>query len=194
MPRTKIKDIRKNEIIEAAIAEIGRTGSTDITVAKIADVAGVSSGLAHHYFGSKEQILISAMRRILTIFGADVRKGLARSQSPEQRLEAIVISCFSSQNFRPGITNAWLSFYVQAQYSKDTERLLHIYYHRLQSNLKSNLKPLIGTRAEEVAVALASLIDGLYIRLSFKGGNLSPDDATDIALGFLRQSLSATSA
>lgn len=190
MPRTKIKDIRRNEIIEAAIEEIGRSGSTDITVAKIADIAGVSSGLAHHYFGSKEQILLSAMRRILSIFGADVRARLERADGHEQRLEAIIKACFSSENFRPGITSAWLSFYVQAQFSPDTGRLLNVYFHRLSSNLRSNLRPLIGDRADEVAYGLGALIDGLYIRLSAKQERLTPEDATTIVLRFLRQSLS----
>ena len=62
----------------------------DVTVSQIAKRAGMSSALAHHYFGSKEQIFPAAMRHILSLYGAEVRGALVMAKTPRQRIEAIV--------------------------------------------------------------------------------------------------------
>ena len=61
MPKVGIQAVRKDALVLAAIAEVGAVGSLDVTVAGIARRAGVSSALAHHYFGSKDDILLAAM-------------------------------------------------------------------------------------------------------------------------------------
>ena len=62
MPKIGMEPIRSASLVRATIEEIGERGSLDITVSQIARRAGVSSALAHHYFGSKEKILLSAIR------------------------------------------------------------------------------------------------------------------------------------
>ncbi len=64
-----MEPIRRQALVQATIAEIGAAGSLDVTVAQIARRAGVSSALAHHYFGGKDQIFLAAMRHILTAYG-----------------------------------------------------------------------------------------------------------------------------
>ena len=85
----------------------------------------MSSALAHHYFGSKEQIFAAAMRHILTLYGAEVRGALSMAKSPRERVEAIIRASFTPAQFRPEMVSAWLNFYVQAQRSDAARRLLH---------------------------------------------------------------------
>ena len=132
MPKLGMEPIRRDALVNAAIAEIGEAGSLDVTVSQIARRAGMSSALAHHYFGSKEQMLVATMRHILTFFGAEVRGALTMAQTPQARIEAIVRASFSSQNFRPATASSWLHFYLQAQSSDQTRRLLRVYHARLR--------------------------------------------------------------
>ena len=73
MPKVGMEPIRRKTLIEAAIAAIHDKGSLDVTISQIARHAGVSQGLAHHYFGSKEALLLAAMRHLLSEYGAAVR-------------------------------------------------------------------------------------------------------------------------
>ena len=57
MPKVGMEPIRRDALVRATIAEIGEAGSLDVTVSRIAKRAGMSSALAHHYFGGKDQIL-----------------------------------------------------------------------------------------------------------------------------------------
>ena len=180
MPKVGMEPVRRDALVRATITEIGRTGSLDVTVAQIARRAGMSSALAHHYFGSKEQIFLAAMRHILTIYGAEVRGALAAAEGPEGRVRAVIRASFSEGNFRREVISAWLNFYVLAQTVPEAGRLLRIYQRRLCSNLVAPLRSLVGPRAEKVASALGAMIDGVYLREALSGR--APDRAAAVAL------------
>lgn len=164
MPKLGMEPIRKTALVKATIVEIGRAGSLDVTVGQIAKRAGMSTALAHHYFGGKEAIFLAAMRHILSLYGAEVRGALAAATTPQARLEAIMLASFSPTNFRREVVSAWLNFYVLAQTVPGARRLLAVYQRRLHSNLTHDLRPLVGARADALANALGALIDGVYLR------------------------------
>lgn len=184
MPKLGMEPIRKEALVKATIVEIGRVGSLDVTVSQIAKRAGMSSALAHHYFGSKEEMFLAAMRHIMTLYGAEVRGALAAAEGPEGRIRAILRASFSPGNFRREAVGAWLNFWVLAQTVPEAKRLLAVYQGRLRSNLVSALRPLAGARAEGIAESLGALIDGLYLREVLKSG--APDGAAAVELA-LRQ-------
>ncbi|PRY24426.1 TetR family transcriptional regulator [Aliiruegeria haliotis] len=172
-----MEPIRRAALVEAAIVEIGNTGSLEVTVSQIAKRAGVSSALAHHYFGGKEQIFLGAMRFTLSAYGAEVRKGLASVEGHRNRLDAIVRAGFTPTNFRREVIAAWLNFYVLAQSSNEALRLLTVYQRRLKSNLVHDLRPLVGADARDIAARIAGLIDGLYLHHALRSDGTTNDEA-----------------
>lgn len=164
MPKLGMEPIRRAALIDATIREVGQAGSLDITVAKIAGRAGMSSALAHHYFGGKEQIFLAAMRHILSAFRDDVTAALARARTPRARLEALIHASFSKSHFSRDAIAAWLTFYLLAHSSAEARRLLRVYHQRLHSNLVHDLRPLMGAAADDTAHTIAAMIDGLYLR------------------------------
>lgn len=192
MPKLGMEPIRKAALVKATIIEIGRSGSLDVTVSQIAKRAGMSSALAHHYFGSKEAMFLAAMRHILSLYGAEVRGALAVVQGPEARLRAILAASFSPANFRREVVGAWLNFYVLAQTVPEARRLLAVYQGRLRSNLLNCLRPLAGKRALGVAEGLGALIDGVYLRKALQGGATDAAAAMALALAYLNAELKGT--
>lgn len=180
MPKLGMEPIRKDALVKATIVEIARVGSLDVTVSQIAKRAGMSPALAHHYFGSKEEMFLAAMRHILTLYGAEVRGALAAADGAEGRLRSILWASFSPGNFRREAVSAWLNFWVLAQTVPQAKRLLAIYQGRLRSNLVAALRPLAGRRAGEIADSLGAMIDGLYLREVLKSG--PPDGAAAVAM------------
>ncbi|HWK65421.1 MAG TPA: transcriptional regulator BetI [Rhizobiaceae bacterium] len=181
MPKVGMEPLRRRALIDAAIAAIGERGSLDVTMSDIAGRAGVSSALAHHYFGAKEGLLQATMRHLLAELGRDVRTALSGASEPRSRVAAIVRVNFSEAQFQEETIAAWLAFYVAAQHSGELRRLLRIYACRLHSNLMSGLAPLMPrSEAERTAEAIAALIDGLYIRRALKDG--PPNAASAIAI------------
>lgn len=155
---------RREELIAATIREIAAVGSLNVTTSQIARSAGVSSGLAFHYFKDKDSLFLAAMRDILWRYGREVREHLVGASGPKERLEAIVSASFGVGSFKRETIYAWLSFYTLAMKSAEARRLLYVYQRRLHSNLVHDLRELVGERAPDVARRIAGLIDGLYLR------------------------------
>lgn len=174
MPKVGMEPVRRKALIDAALLTIGQQGSLSVTMAEIAREAGVSSALAHHYFGSKEQLLLETVRSLLRDLREDVTAALTNAASPRERLSAILRVSFQEDQFAPGTIAAWLAFYAEAQRSEETRRLLVIYAKRLRSNLLSGLKRICPPDdAVRIAEGAAAMIDGLYIRQSLKSAPVS---------------------
>ncbi|MFK7744577.1 MAG: transcriptional regulator BetI [Roseobacter sp.] len=191
MPKIGMEPIRRSALVEATIAEIGARGSLDVTVGQIAKRAGMSSALAHHYFGGKDQIFQAAMRQILGDFGGEVRRGLAAATSPQGRVNAIIEASFAPSCFAPATISAWMTLYASAQTNRDTLRLLHLYQRRLRSNLVHALRPLSATPHAHADV-IAALIDGLYLRAALARSQ-SAAGARETALSTLKNLLDVQS-
>lgn len=190
MPKVGMEPIRRKALIEATIAEIGQAGSLDVTVGQIAKRAGMSSSLAHHYFGGKEQMLLAAMRQILTNLQIRVQSKLRHAETPLQRIHAIIEANLDAGNFAPDVVASWLTFYVQAQNSTEAQRLLQVYARRLHSNLLVNLSHLLEkSQAEHTARGLGAMIDGIYIRHALEKNAPNRDQSIAIVRDYLELQL-----
>ena len=163
MPKLGMEPLRRAALVQATIAELGAAGTLDIPVSQIARRAGMSSALAHHYFGGKDDIFAAAMRQILKDLQRDVMAHMQTARTPAERLRGIVEGSFAPSSFDPVTINAWMLFYTMARTSKPAARLLRIYQKRLRTHLRVALRPL-SAQPEAAAETLAALIDGLYLR------------------------------
>jgi TetR/AcrR family transcriptional repressor of bet genes len=193
MPKVGMETIRRQELIDAAIGAIHARGSLDVTIREIAARAGVSQGLAHHYFGSKDRLIVSAMRHLLAQYSAQVRRRLRSARSPRGRVSAVIRASLGDDQFQPEVVSAWLAFYIHARISADARKLLWLYTRRLRSNLVHALKPLAEGREAEIAEGIGALIDGIYIRQALvrdagrlRDGARLVEDYVDRQLGPMR--------
>jgi TetR/AcrR family transcriptional repressor of bet genes len=188
-----MEPLRKRALIDATISAIGERGALDVTMSQIAGRAGVSSALAHHYFGAKDELLQATMRHLLSELGADLKIALSKARGPRERLSAVISVNFSATQFCPETVAAWLAFYVEAQKSPAMRRLLIVYARRLHSNLMSGLSAFLP-RGEAIATAetIAAMIDGFYIRRALKDGPTDAASAARLVEDYVKLRLSRT--
>lgn len=186
MPKIGMEELRRKDLIAAAIQTIGQRGSLDVTVAQIARNAGVSAALAHHYFGGKDQLLLATMRHLLSELGSDLCTALQAVNHPRERLSAIINVNFSAAQFSQETIAAWLTFYAHAQQSPQMRRLLRVYASRLHSNLCFALEQLTNkASARHIAEGTGALIDGLYIRHALGADAPKADAATALVEDYI---------
>lgn len=191
--RIGMAESRRRELIGAALGEISDRGTLDVTVAQIASRAGVSSALAHHYFGGKEDLILATMRHLLAEFSKGVAARLALADGPRARLSAIITGSFGPEQFQHATISAWLTFYAKALSAPQAARLLTLYRRRLRSNLVHALKGLVpAPEAERLAEGLGALIDGVYLREALRGRPMAPAAAIAVVEDYLDSHLAAT--
>lgn len=192
MPKVGMEPIRRRQLIEATIASIHEYGFADTTVSRISAAAGVSTGIVHHYFDGKADLLEATMRWLMGDLRRQVVARLARARTPRERLLAIIDGNFAPQQFSQQAVTAWIAFWAHAARTPELGRLQRINTERLQSNLRHALKTLMEPgRAARTALGMAALIDGLSVRCAFAQGGLRPEEARRIACDHLAAELAA---
>lgn len=71
---TKDAEIRKAEILDAAIALFATRGYTGTSVTDIVDAVGIAKGTFYHHFESKEQVMEAIIDRLNDRFAARARQ------------------------------------------------------------------------------------------------------------------------
>ena len=183
-----VQETRKKELIMAAIEEIGAHGTLDVTVSQIARRAGVSSSLAFHYFGDKNQ----AVSGRHAPYPAGLQRRGARGiwPGPRGRARGSTRSCaaiFATSNFERHVISAWLVFYVTALQLPAANQLLQVYKRRLRSTLLFDLRKL-SAAPEAIADGLGAMIDGIYIRQALRD-DPDPQAALAMAQAYLDRAL-----
>jgi AcrR family transcriptional regulator len=77
-------------IVEAMRASVGARGFNASTFDQVARAAGVSRGLLHYYFGTKERLLVEAVRREVELRHEQLDSSMAGANSADEVLAALV--------------------------------------------------------------------------------------------------------
>lgn len=194
MPKIGMEPIRRKQLIEATIASINDVGFSDTTVKQISQRAGVSTGIIHHYFGGKEDLLEATMRKLLTDLRVETVERLQTATTPKARLEAIIEANFSDKLFDVAPVTAWLAFWAQVPNSDRLRRLQRINKSRLQSDLRHALKQLVGKDdALRIAFGIDALMDGLWVSCAVNGGKPTTEQSRICVKDYLDKQLLAVS-
>lgn len=192
MPKLGMAPVRRKQLIDAAIAAIHDYGFADATVARIAAKAGVSTGIVHHYFADKNDLLAATMRALLEILRREAVERLKLARNPRDRVDAVIHASFGDAQFGEEVFSAWLALYGNARTSDRLQRILRIYHRRLDSNLRHDLTALVGKNsARSVALNIAALIDGLWLRYALTGRPDNPETPRALTRDYLDAKLVA---
>jgi TetR/AcrR family transcriptional regulator, transcriptional repressor of bet genes len=161
MAFTRIKDIRRQELVEAALKIIEREGLQSTTIAKIASEAGASKGTVHHYFKDREHLIEATMRYIHTLRKAELIKNLRASRSPSERLSAVLSAILDEKYLQQAFCNAWVSFSAEATRNRRFARLQRVIHSREQSNLIHALRAFLKqAEARKATYRIRILVEG----------------------------------
>jgi TetR/AcrR family transcriptional repressor of bet genes len=186
MPKLGMGPVRRNQLIEAAISSLHDHGYADTTVARIASKAGVSTGIVHHYFDGKDDLLFATMQHMLRELRVETIARLKQAAGPRQRLTAIVEANFAASQYSPDVMTAWLALYGSARQSANLTRILRLYDARLKSNLRHALKQLATEEtAAEMAIGVSALIDGVWLRAALLGDTYNRETAIHLVQSYI---------
>src|SRR5436190_20544522 len=106
---------KARRIVEAMRASVSKRGAAASTFDQVAQEAGVSRGLRHYYFGSKERLLVEVVRRDTDIRMATLDASLAGAATTEEVIEAFVHSLEEVVEHDPGFVTLVFELFTAAQ-------------------------------------------------------------------------------
>jgi AcrR family transcriptional regulator len=130
MPKAVDHDKRREQIAHAACIVVARHGFEQATVVRIARAAGYTTGMLPHYFASKQDILLAALR--LSLLRIEARLNEAGSQGPD--LLAVLTEALPIDESRFQECAFWTAFWGQVSTDGDARRL-NAWVHREYAKL-----------------------------------------------------------
>ena len=161
-----ISDLRRHELEKATYEVVDLVGVRQLTIQRVAAHAGVSKGIAHHYFQNKDELLFAAVRYANRIFAKHFLHLLATIRSPTERLWTIIDTQLSEEFLTPNYLRPYLSVLEAGFRNKKIRNIYSITDRRGRSNLAFALRSLMdGQDVQSVAATIWSFIEGAWLVL-----------------------------
>ncbi len=188
MPRPRVSEQRRRQILEAAAEVIVERGLSDTRIADVARRIGTSAGLVLYYFKSKDELLGEALAYTDQLFYDEVS---ARSSAdPRSRLRDLIESSCSASPLSGGMEMwaLWLDLWTRARHDKQLAKERRVLDRRFRKEISDIVREGQATgqfamvEPNVFALTLASLIDGLAIQVVLKDPDVSRKRMLDLCL------------
>ena len=163
---------RAQRIVDAMRASVALRGAAGSTFDHVAREAGVSRGLLHYYFHTKERLLVEVVRRDTDIRLATLDEALADAHTADDFIEALVRSLEDMVEHDPGFVTLVFELFTAAQRNEEIRAEVAELYRRTREHVAELLEAKqregvlkLHDEPEAVAVALFALGDGLSMRM-----------------------------
>lgn len=184
---------RRRELIDATMTAIAERGFSNVTLAHIAGLAGLSAGIVNFYFSSKESLLLETLRAVAEEFEQTVDAALAAAGSaPAAQLEAILLASLAPGITEPRKVAVWYAFSAEAGARRDYQKICgqrdQTWYARIQLLCDAIVREGgASTRVSSSAIAhaVSGLIEEFWQSILFAGVQFDRIAARSQCLAFL---------
>ncbi len=135
-----IEGEKAQRIVDAMRSSVARRGAAGSTFDHVAREAGVSRGLLHYYFGTKERMLAEVVRRDASLRLPLLRERLERAQSADEIVDQLVASLQNTVRDDPEFVTVMLELFALA---------------RRHPEVATEVEALLGRMRSEVGAVLA---------------------------------------
>jgi AcrR family transcriptional regulator len=112
--RVAIEDLRRAELVTAALRTISSQGFDKTTIRDIARAAGASTGSVHYYFETKEALLLAAVAESDAVFRQRARAEVAAVDGAAAKLNRLAELCYADDSGDGPDWNVFIDFWQQA--------------------------------------------------------------------------------
>ena len=176
--------VRREALIEATLACLRIHGHAGVSARRIGAQAGVSPGLITHHFPSLSALVAAAYETLAMSLLREIEHHAgAADATPRERLQRFFEASFSTALLEPGLFNTWLVFWSLIAHEPAVRAVHDRTYVAYRAALESMLGELGGTvvaprfRLRPAGIALAALLDGLWIEASMNPRTFKPAEA-----------------
>jgi len=189
--------VRRAQMLQAAAELIAERGFSDTRITDVAKRAKASSALVIYYFGTRERLLVDALRYSEEMFYDAAETMLREVPSVRERLRLLVEWTCVRENTGeiPGAWGLWFDLWAQA--------FRHPEVRQDRIDLDARWRAMIvdvvkaGQAAGEIgkvdarafARTFAALLDGLSIQVALEDPDVDSRQACRIALDFAQREL-----
>jgi AcrR family transcriptional regulator len=163
---------KAQRIVDAMRESVARRGAAGSTFEHVAREAGVSRGLLHYYFGTKERLLVEVVRRDTELRVERLDERLAPAKSVDGVIEALVASLNDVIENEPGFFFLLFELFSAGRRNPDIQKEVGQLFERTRTHVAEVLdskqeEGVVSLRfpAEDVVSYLFALGDGVALQV-----------------------------
>jgi AcrR family transcriptional regulator len=171
-PARSLSGEKAQRIVEAMRRSVARRGTAGSTFEHVAREAGVSRGLLHYYFGTKEQLLVEAVKRDCELRLEILERRLAGAQSARDFIDLMAQDLQETLQEDPEFVTLIFELFTLARRNAD----IALEYAQLMRRTRERVAALLTAAQKEgvlhlhaepeaIAEILFSLGDGFALRM-----------------------------
>ena len=162
---------KAQRIVDAMRDSVARRGAAGSTFEHVAREAGVSRGLLHYYFGTKERLLVEVVRRDTELRVDRLDERLAGAKTVDGMLDALVASLTDMIENEPGFFLLLYELFSAGRRNPDIQREVGQLFEKTRSHVAEVLQSKeeegvlkLRFAAEDVVSYLFALGDGFALQ------------------------------
>lgn len=163
---------KAQRIVEAMRRSVARRGTAGSTFDHVSREAGVSRGLLHYYFGTKEQLLVEAVRRDCELRLELLERQLSTAQTADDFIDLMAQNLQRTVREDPDFVTLVFELFTLSRRNED----IAVEYAELMRRTREQVAGMLAdaqqqgilrlhAEPEAVAEVLFSLGDGLALRM-----------------------------
>ncbi len=163
---------KAGRIVDAMRASVAKRGIAGSTFEHVAREAGVSRGLLHYYFGTKERLLVEVVRRDTDIRVARLDEPLASAKTVDDVLDVLVSSLEDTIENDPGFFLLLFELFTASRRTPDLQREIGELFNRTRFHVVEVLNAkheegVLKLRFDAAAVVgyLFAVADGVALQM-----------------------------
>jgi AcrR family transcriptional regulator len=171
--RVSVGDVRRGQIVEAAVAIIAEEGLPHLSLSAIEQRAGMSRGQLTYYFPAKEDILVAVFDRLLLMMHQRVQAGHGPCEIHDlphgwERMQAFLSMLLLTPPSSPEFTSLHHTFLAQVGHRDDFRRRLANLYEEWRRHIAADTEAALASRngrkrasARTLATLVQAILHGL---------------------------------
>jgi AcrR family transcriptional regulator len=168
----ELSGAKAQRIVDAMRASVAARGIAGSTFEHVSREAGVSRGLLHYYFATKERLLVEVVRRDSEIRIARLDEPLANAGSVDDVLQVLVASLQDILDNEPGYFDLLFELFIAGRRNSEIQREVGELFKRSREHVVEILgvkqrEGVISPRydLESVVAYLFSIADGIALQV-----------------------------
>lgn len=170
MPKVGMEEVRREQILQAAYRCVARKSINGTRMKDIAREAGISQGIIHYYFQTKENLLKELLAWSLQEYLEGALNEISQEEDPLKRLKALFTYQEQIVKERTDLVEVFYDFWVQGTKQPDIRDKMKEQFELYRNFIRKIVKEGVdlGTVKEEcleyVPALAVSLLEGFAIQ------------------------------
>jgi TetR/AcrR family transcriptional repressor of bet genes len=161
---------RRQQIADALLAVMSKRGYEKATIAEVAKEAGLTPGLVHYHFETKQEILLAVVAQLDGILERRVEIRLARAEGPRAQLDAFIDAHLATgSDADPRAVASWVTLAAEAIRQPEVRAAYATVVGRWMKRLEALVRASLAEQgvstvgARTAAAAVFASIQGYFV-------------------------------